>query len=169
MKYVNVIGPSSAARVESRSGGKRTPAWLRRSERGSSAVELALVLPVLLLIMLGIFTFGVAINNALMLSNAVSNGALLLAISRGQATDPCATTAAAVYNAAPLLTPTNISFTFVLNGNTYHGTSCTAGAGNLAQGTAAQVAVTYPCDLSVFGFNYAPGCNLSAQTSELVQ
>jgi Flp pilus assembly protein TadG len=137
-------------------------------EQGSSVVELAVVLPVLLMIVMGIFTFGVALNNSLMLTHAVSNGAQLLAISRGQTADPCATAVAAVSSAAPLLTQT-ITYTFVLNGTTYSGTSCTAGAANLLQGTQASVSATYPCNLTVYGVNYAPSCNLSAQTSELVQ
>lgn len=137
-------------------------------ERGTSVVELAVILPVLLAIVMGIFTFGVALNNSLMLTQAVGNGAQLLAISRGQTTDPCATAVAAVSSAAPLLTQT-ITYTFVLNGTTYTGTSCTAGAANLLQGTQASVSATYPCNLTVYGVNYAPSCSLKAQTSELVQ
>jgi len=167
---------SLGASIEIRSLGERVRAHLRASnERGQSVVELALCLPILLLIMMGIFTFGIAINNYMMLNYAVSVGGRLLAVSRGQTTNPCADTAAAVYGAAPILVPANLSFTIVLNGNTYTGTSCqsasttTGAAGNLAMGTTAQVTATYPCNLTVLGVNYAPGCTLTARISEMVQ
>jgi len=138
-------------------------------------VELAMVLPIMLLLVTAIFAFGITLNNYLELTNAVSTGAQLLAISRGQTTDPCATTVAAVYGAAPFLKTANLSFTFVLNTTTYTGTSCsststtTGAAGNLIQGDPAQVTVSYPCSLSVYGHNYAPTCSLVARTTELVQ
>jgi hypothetical protein len=31
------------------------------------------------------------------------------------------------------------------------------------------VTVSYPCTLAVYGTDYAPGCSLQAQVSELVQ
>jgi Flp pilus assembly protein TadG len=145
------------------------------NEEGQALVEFALCLPVVMLVMTGIFTFGIALNNYLVLTNAVTIGAQQLAISRGQTTDPCATTVAAVYAASPTLTKANLSFTFTLNGNAYSGTSCnsssitTGAAGNLVQGTSAQVTVTYPCNLAVYGANYAPICALKARTTEFVQ
>jgi Flp pilus assembly protein TadG len=151
--------------------------WLLRSreQEGQAMVEMALVLPVLLLVVTGILTFGLAFNNYLLLTEATSVGARTLAISRGETTDPCATAATAVYAAAPLLVAADLSFTFVLNGTTYTGASCSSGssttgaAGNLKQGAYASVTVTYPCNLAVYGANYAPNCSLQSQISELVQ
>jgi Flp pilus assembly protein TadG len=150
--------------------------WLRGLEQeGQAMVEVALVLPVLLLVLTGILTFGLAFNNYLLLTEATSVGARTLAISRGETTDPCATAAAAVYAAAPQLVPANLSFAFVLNGVTYTGASCNSGssttgaAGNLKQGASAKVTVNYPCSLAVFGADYAPNCSLQSQISELVQ
>jgi Flp pilus assembly protein TadG len=138
-------------------------------------VEMALVLPVLLLVVTGILVFGLAFNNYLLLTEATSVGARTLAISRGETTDPCATAASAVYAAAPLLAAANLSFTFVLNGTTYTGPSCSSGssttgaAGNLKQGAYAVVTVSYPCSLAVYGANYVPDCSLQSQIAELVQ
>jgi Flp pilus assembly protein TadG len=145
------------------------------NENGQAMVEMALVLPVLLLVVTGILTFGLAFNNYVLLTEATSIGARTLAISRGATTDPCATTSSAVIAAAPLLTPASLSFTFVLNGATYTGTSCSSGsstsgaAANLVQGANAIVTVTYPCSLAVYGANYAPHCSLQAQMTELIQ
>jgi Flp pilus assembly protein TadG len=146
-----------------------------QSQEGQSVVEFAVTLPILLLVVTGILTFGVALNNYLSLTNATSAGARELAISRGATTDPCATAIAAVY-AAPTLNQGSMSFSFVLNGTSYPNTvSCnsssttTGPAANLSQGSSAQVNVTYPCSLALFKINYAPGCTLQTQTTELVQ
>jgi Flp pilus assembly protein TadG len=100
-------------------------------EEGQSLIEFAFVLPMLMTLVFGVITFGIAINNYLMLTNATNSGAQVLAISRGQTSDPCATTVAVVYAAAPNLTQTNLTFAFVLNGVSYPGTSCTAGVSNM--------------------------------------
>jgi Flp pilus assembly protein TadG len=146
-----------------------------RNEEGQAMVEMALALPVLLLVLTGILTFGLAFNNYVLLTEATSIGARTLAISRGATTDPCATASSAVIAAAPLLTPASLSFSFVLNGSSYTGTSCSSGssttgaAANLVQGANAIVTVTYPCSLAVYGANYAPHCSLQAQMTELIQ
>lgn len=144
-------------------------------EAGSALVEVAATLPVLLLVVTGIFSFGTYLNNNMELTNGVGTGARLLAISRGQTSDPCATVSSAVYSAAPTLASGRMTFTFVLNGNSYSGASCASAspssgaAANLVQGQPAQVTVTYPCSLSVYGHNYSPSCTLTATTTELVQ
>ena len=146
-----------------------------RNEEGQALIEFAVSLPLLLLIVTGILTFGLALNNYVMLTNATDTGARALAISSGQTTDPCATAVTAIYAAAPILKPSSFTFNFVLNGAHYSGTTCssasytTGAAANLTHQTPAQVTVTYPCSLAVFGINYAPACSLQAQTTELVQ
>lgn len=147
----------------------------RSRENGQALLEFALCLPLLLLVLTGICTFGVFLNHYLVLTNAATIGAQQLAVSRGQTTDPCQLTSSAVLAASPLLTAANLSYIFVLNGVTYTGTSCssssttTGAAGNLVQGAAASVTVSYPCSLAVYGKNYLPNCLLHAQTTELVQ
>ena len=153
----------------------RKAAVLTSQETGGSLVELALVLPILLLVVTAIFSFGITINNYLELTDATAVGSRLLAISRGQTTDPCAAATQAIYSAAPFLKQSNMTFTYVFNGISYSGTSCSSSsptsgaAGNMTAGSTAQVIVQYPCGLGVYGHNYAPNCNLVAQTTELVQ
>ncbi len=152
-------------------GGSRL---LLRSEGGAIA-EFAIILPIMLLVVMGIYSFGSAMNSYVELTGAVNIGARLLAISRGQTTDPCAAAANAVYQAAPSLTDSNLSFSFDLDGNSFSGSSCssssttTGAAGDLVQGTSATVTVTYPCNLNVLGIDYVPSCTLQAETTELVQ
>ena len=51
------------------------------AEQGSALVEFALILPMMLLLTTGILVFGVAMNNYLQLTNAVSIGARTLAVN----------------------------------------------------------------------------------------
>lgn len=137
------------------------------SASGQAMAELALVLPVLLTVLIASVMFGVAFNNDLQLTFATNAAAQLLSISRGQTTDPCQTTSQAVYSAAPYLNQSNLTFTIVLGGTSFKGTSCTSAT--LVESETAQVTSTYPCNLQMFGFNPAPSCALTAQTTVLIQ
>ncbi len=178
--------PKATAGVRSRA--KRR---LGRDERGSAMVETALVLPVLLGVVMGIITFGVAFGNYLALTNATAMGAQALSISRGQSLDPCQT----VYNAFQLgaqnLPLSGLTFTILVDspatGSTettlytlYQGSkgvAPTCSSKNLTSGApsellandVASVKVTYPCNLVIYGKDFAPNCTLTAQTSEVIQ
>ena len=141
----------------------------RPRERGGSLIEFTLVMPILLLVMTGMVSFGFALHNDLVLTNAVNTGAQLLSFSRGQTTDPCATAYTAITNAASTLNTSSISLSFVINGTTYASTtSCPAGASNMVQGASAQVTGTYPLVLAVFGMNFA-SYHLGTQVTEFIQ
>ena len=146
-----------------------------QAEEGQSLVEMAVVLPVFLLIITGIFSFGLTFNNYILLNEAVGTGGRQLAISRQLNTDPCAAAVAAVYAGAPTLSSGKMNFAFNINGNTYSGISCPSGststgaAGNMAQNKPATVTVTYPCSLKVFGSDLVPNCILTARVTEATQ
>jgi Flp pilus assembly protein TadG len=150
---------------------------LRGKDEGSALVEFALILPMLLLITTGIMIFGVAMNNYLQLTNAVSMGARTVSTYSQLTKDPCAVASNAIIAAAPGLNSANLTFNFTFNGINYpNQTSCnstsvsTGAAGNLASGTNVTVNATYPLNLSVFGkvFNLNNAV-LSATSTELVQ
>jgi Flp pilus assembly protein TadG len=162
---MNLAKSFNSISIKDRSGVKRLSAV---NKRGQALIEFTLVMPILLLTMTGMLSFGFALHNYLVLTNGVTTGAQLLAISRGQTTDPCATATAAVKSAALGLTAANLSFTFVINGTTYTTTSCTAAAANMVQGAPVAVAATYPCTLAVVGMNFS-ACTLQMQTVELIQ
>ena len=133
-----------------------------RNERGQSLVEFALCLPLLMLLVTGMITFGIALHDYLEMTDAVSVGARLVAISRGQTTDPCATSATAVYNAAPLLKRAkrtshvcpqwdHVPWRVVQLPHYHHGAR-----GNLVQGADRPGNLQYPYNLKVFGTNYRP-------------
>jgi Flp pilus assembly protein TadG len=164
------------ARVQLRFPGRPLRAFLRAGEQGSAIVEFALILPMLLLLTTGLLVFGVAMNNYLQLTNAVSIGARTLAVSAQITLDPCSTASSAIIAAAPGLASANLKFSYVLNGTAYSGPSCasssvsTGAAENLSTGTTATVTATYPLNLSVFGQKYsATSAVLQATSTELVQ
>lgn len=138
-----------------------------RGQRGQSLIEFTLVMPVLLLVATGVVSFGLAIHNDLVLTNAVNTGAQALAFGRGQTTDPCATAYSAISGAAPALI-SNVTLSYVINGTTYASNTCTGGASNMLPGANAQITATYTCTLAVFRGNYAP-CSLQAQVAEVIQ
>jgi Flp pilus assembly protein TadG len=70
-----------------------------KKERGQTLAEFALALPVLLVLLLGVFQFGVAFNNYVTLTDAVRAGARKAAVSR-QESDPVGTCRAQVLGAA---------------------------------------------------------------------
>jgi Flp pilus assembly protein TadG len=144
-----------------------------RDASGTVAVEFAFIGPVLLLAMVGMFVFGIALNNWVILTNAAEAGALQLAISRGDST-PYTDTTNEVYNAAPSLTKASITITLSVNGTACTSdatcqTALTANAGNPAY-----VQATYPCmpgnsNLTVMGKNYSTACTLTVKTTERIQ
>lgn len=140
-----------------------------RGEDGQALIEFALCLPVLLLVLFGLCTFGVAFSNYLVLEDATNVGARQLAISRSQTTDPCSTTSSSVFAAAPNLTRANMAFSYVVNGSSFTGTSCTGAASSMVQGATAKITVTYPCSLVSYRWNFGPSCSLTASTAELIQ
>ena len=138
-----------------------------KDDRGVSAIEFAIVAPIMLGILMGIIQFGIAMNQYLNLTNAVAQGALTLALARGT-TNPYSATTTAIGTAAPNLVTANITITVRINGVACSTDSTCASA--LVAGQPALVRATYPCNLTVMGVNYAPnGCNLSAQMAQMIQ
>ncbi|GAP54228.1 tade family protein [Arthrobacter sp. Hiyo6] len=88
----------------------------KRNEKGAAAVEFALILPVLLLILIGIVEFSLAFNAQLSLNQAAREGARYMAI-HNNALDA----ATAASNAAGRLAPSTVTTTFTVTGG---GSSC---------------------------------------------
>ncbi len=156
-----------------RPGMLQTLRKLARCRRATAALEFAFVGPVMLMILIGMFVAGVAINNYMILTNAAQQGAQSLALSRGTST-PYTTATAAINSAAPTLTTASIVKTFNICTNaatpdcTYQ---CTKTACSVTTaGYTAKVTITYPCSLMIYSVNYAGGtCTLSASAANVVQ
>jgi Flp pilus assembly protein TadG len=162
--------------VEAPPPGRRGLALLRIGERGSALVEMALVLPMLLVLTTGIFVFGIAMNNYVTLTNAVSVGARTVALSAQLTTDPCAVASSAIESAAPSLASSKLTFSYSFNGSPYSGATCSSssvGSGaayQLQSGNTVTVTATYPLNLAVFGNQMsASNAVMQATSTELVQ
>ena len=79
-----------------------------KNEQGQTMAELALVLPVLLVLLLGIAQFGVVFNNYVSLTDAVRAGARKGAVSRNLA-DPAGACRAQVLASAGSLNTTELA------------------------------------------------------------
>lgn len=159
--------------------GRSLASWSRRrivaAADGGAVAEVALTLPLILLVMTGIFSFSIALYQKMQLVEAVGVGGAFLAVDRGDS-DPCSATAAKVAAAAPGLTASSISLTFILNGVSTTGTgsssTCPGASGqanpNLISGDSAQIQALYPCSITIYGFTI-PNCQLGTQITEIVQ
>jgi Flp pilus assembly protein TadG len=179
---------SPGAHVRPRSGAKKTLAVFGE-ERGQSLVEFAVVLPLLLLLLLGIVTFGIAFWNQLSLTQAATAGAQVAAVSRQDVpVDLCTPVNTAIALAAHNLQNANNYGAFPLSfGINVGGTAAQDSTGNtswrvvfnggspgtcpvlLTQKAQVTVTATYGCNLKLLNINFAPNCKLTGQTSEAIQ
>ncbi len=163
---------------------------LARDERGQSLAEFGILTAALFPVLLGTIAFGIAFNNQITLTNAVSNAAQVVMAGPGVVTDPCQAANNALALAAPSLNNSNIygsnplsfklsaytnsttpntvgPYTVVFSGS--GGPSCAAEAADLTIGQEVVVTATYGCKLTVYGVNLAPNCLLTSQAAEAVQ
>src|ERR1700674_590541 len=140
---------------------------LARDRAAATAGEFALLAPVLLVMLMGIAKFGITLNSYVMLPEAAADGPRYLAPSRGAAT-PYTSTVRQVTATASNLTGT-LTITTSINGTACSTNSTCQTALNTAVGLAARVTATYPCNLTVMGVDFAPGCTLSSSTTLMIE
>lgn len=161
-----------------------------RGEEGSTVAEMALVLPILLGVLTGVFSFGIALNQYLVLTNAVNNGARAFAMSAQtdgslsmlDSGDPCKYAAQTIQSAASNLNTSSITYTITYTtylGNTSNTavTTTYTGSGSslpscstvkMYQYDIVTVQAVYPVSPAVYGWA-AKSLNLTAQSVEMVQ
>lgn len=150
--------------------GRRDLRGLTQDDSGAQAVEFALIAPLLLVLIMGIIQFSITLNNYIELTEAVRTGGRTLAISRAMASaTPYTTAVANIKSSAGNLTGSSITVTMSVNGTACASDSACSTALSTAAGETASVTATYPCNLTVMGFNFVPSCALSSQTSDLVE
>jgi Flp pilus assembly protein TadG len=167
MLEMNPVSPLKRTHVKTWTVARLLRARLRPAEEGGALVEMALILPVLAMLVLGIMSVGTMFMNYLDLTEATGSGAQYLQLIRTSTTDPCMATYTAITQAAPNLTPANLSLKFTLNGTAVSGDTCSGYQSDLVAGEPVSVTATYPCNLQIYGVNFAPtGCTLSATATE---
>ncbi|HEY4028929.1 MAG TPA: TadE/TadG family type IV pilus assembly protein [Caulobacteraceae bacterium] len=176
-----------------RAGRLRRIGFVVFDESGSTAVEFALLLPMLCLLMFAVIKFGIVFNNYVQLTNAAAAGSRYVAISRGwnstsTSLGPYSGAIDAAQKAAPNLGSTTLKNGAVVyvngtqcgsitTGNSASDTACAAllapldsngNATTAAVGQPAKISLTYPCDLAIF-ISVFPNCTLNASASGAVQ
>ena len=144
-----------------------------RRQDGQAVVEMALILPVLLLLIVGILKFGLLYNNYITLTDSVRVGARSLSLGRGLL-DPCTPALTRTKNNAASLKLANSQVTLLVeDGTTGAFVDCKSkvpmGGDTMVQGNQATVKATYPCDIVIMGINFYPGCTLKAQATEAIE
>jgi Flp pilus assembly protein TadG len=154
--------------------------WMLSENDGGSLVEFALVVPMMMMMITGLFSIGIALNNYMEVTNGVNAGARAFALSRGvtvsngstQApiTDPCAYAVQMAKASGPVLnsSASTFSITWTPNGGTAQSYTTSCSGISLSSGDTVQVQATYPVSMIVYGWK--PGkLNMAGQSTELVQ
>jgi Flp pilus assembly protein TadG len=123
-----------------------------KDQRGQSMVELAIILPVFVVLLFGIIQFGIAFNNYVTLTDAARAGARTGSISRTSST-PVADCTNAVVAAASNLDKSKLSV------------QCTS---TWAAGSTVQVSASYPYTINLLGIPVVTG-NLTTTMTERVE
>jgi Flp pilus assembly protein TadG len=127
---------------------------LRRQD-GQAIVEMALVLPILCALLLGIAQFGIAFNNYVTLTDATRAGARKAAVARFTG-DQGAAAKASVYANAASLDPNQLQVTVTADNGDW------TTAGNNVTVTA-----TYPYSINILGWVVKSGNLTSTQQERL--
>jgi Flp pilus assembly protein TadG len=130
-----------------------------RGARGQALIEVALTLPLLLLLVFGVIQCGTLFNHWVVLTEAVRAGARELSLGRSPNVNACQNATARVKTAAFNLNPANVAVSYTVTN------SCT----DLVAGSDATLTATYPCDLTIMGISYITNCTLRSQTTERVE
>ena len=161
------------------------------SSEGSAIIEMGFIVPIMMIFVTGIVSFGLILNNYLVLSHAADVGARYLAInqgnfSNGATTNPCAMAAAQIQATAIAIPRSKISYSITLlpsasgTATTYtstngtsgfgSGTNCASGGnGNMGNGGGTvTVTLSYPATPFIYLFNNST-INLTATTTEIIQ
>jgi Flp pilus assembly protein TadG len=127
---------------------------LRHDQRGQTATEFALVLPVFCVLLFGVIQFGILFNNYVTLTDATRAGARKAAVSRHEGS-PVSATEAKVRAAAADLDQAKLAVTVATVGGWEHGADV-------------KVTASYPYEINLLGWVAASG-NLSSTTTERVE
>jgi hypothetical protein len=169
-------------RAKTQSPGGRVRAFLRSGGDGSALVETAVVLPLLMTLMLGMFSLTMALYSYQKLGYATFAGAEELGESRGLFSDPCYQATQTIVSGLPGFTASNLTIVMTITGSSgatpytftgtvANGSGCTAAGTGGSSGT--QLTANEPATVAVsYAYTWFPmwAANLSGNlvTSETV-
>ncbi len=167
-------------------GRRCVAAWRHEGCSGNAIVEVALTMPILAFMLMGLFKAGMAFNNYLILESAVNQGTYAVAnnASSEKTTDPCNLAYTTVSSVAPQFNAENLSFSMKLNNSSSILTgkgasfSCTIDPNGALKSVTPNdpvvLTVSYPVDMNILGNNfmgwhYSPISTMSATAAQNVQ
>ena len=176
-----------AVREWRRSVAARLAALRHAGEQGQAMVEMAFVAPVILLVLTGIVSFGIAMNQYELLTYGTASGARAFALSRNQASwsptsagDPCEYAYDMATAAMPTLKTTNLTMNITFtppsgadnSAATWSGVTAASGCSGFAlDGTdingTVTITTTYPVSPLLYGRTMT--LNLTATTAQQIQ
>jgi Flp pilus assembly protein TadG len=164
-RYLPRFAAASRTSVKARSIGGRLRASFRGGDEGQALVEFAVVLPLLLLLMTGVFWFGIALYNYQQMCAAVSQGVVALAEGQNIGTNPCTNAVTIVTTDTQGMIPNNnsLSVTIYEGGSAIAAASC---ATTLPSGTQVEMLATYQYTLPIVGASFTNCCTLA--TAEIL-
>ena len=128
---------------------------IKHDQRGQTATEFALVLPVFCVLLFGVIQFGILFNNYVTLTDATRAGARTGAVSRHEGSAAPGITEAKVRASAADLDQAKLAVNVSTVGGWEHGADV-------------KVTATYPYSINLLGWVAASG-NLSSTTTERVE
>jgi Flp pilus assembly protein TadG len=150
----------------------------RTGEEGSSLMEFALVLPLMMVVLTGAASFCMALYNLQQLGSATASAAQLLGAEAGLISDPCASAASSVAGSLTGWTTSKLTYTLSItdSSGTAHsygptqgsGFSCTAGASEMSANEPVTLTVTYSYTWFPI-LDYSPSSNLTSTESALME
>jgi len=160
-----------------------------RKREGTQLVEFAMIAPVLIALVIGIVVVGIAINNYIILTDAVGQGARAFALARNEDSitsgDPCAYAITVANNDATSLNKTKITYSIAytnsgsglstLTTTTYTSSCSGLGGSNMNPQDSVVMTATYPAVIplfsqsGLFSWVHMGALNLVAHAGQLVQ
>ena len=130
-----------------------------KGEEGTSLVELAISVPIMMMLLTGAASFSLAFYSLQQLGSATANAAQVLAAEQGLITDPCANVVTSVTTSLPNWTASKLTYTVSItdSGGTAHTTPATTGSSFSCNTYAAYMAQNEPVTVTVsYSYSWLP-------------
>ena len=143
--------------------GKKLKAFLNDKEDGSQLVEMAMVFPIMLVLLTGMASFGMALYSQQQLGLAAASAVQNVSLDTSQISDPCATIESGVSKSLSTWTEANISYSLTVYTSTSSASSSGKGTGFTCKSLNADLTAFQPIVLTVsYPYSWFPIMNWSA-------
>lgn len=145
--------PSNRAAADSRSAFATLCSRLAFGAAGQAMAETALVLPILVFLMVGIWQYSMVFVQGLQLAHATDVGARYLQqLGSSHTTDPCQDVYNQIVSAAPTLAA-HVTVSVTLNGitPTQTGNTCAGQQTDIVSGNPISISTSYPYSVNILG------------------